>query len=88
MARKLGMSQTFTKWGERIPLTVLQVEDLQVVEHRTKEKHGYNALALGAVNVTPRKVKKPVLGQFQKHGLPAKRHIREFRVTDDCYIPI
>ncbi|EGD83107.1 hypothetical protein PTSG_03748 [Salpingoeca rosetta] len=88
LARKLGMTQTFTLWGERVPLTAFQIEDLQVVEHKTVDRDGYSAMRLGAVNLEPRKVKKPVLGQFRKHKLPPKQHVAEFRVTEDCILPI
>ena len=61
---------------------------MQVVDVRVEEKHGYNALKLGAINIAEKKVNKPELGQYRKLGVPPKRVVAEFRVTPNCFIPI
>ena len=88
IARKLGMSRVFTDDGRHVPVTVLQIEDNQVVAQRTAESHGYTAVQVGA---TPAKVKhltKSVRGQFAKAGIEPKRRLVEFRVTEDALLPV
>ena len=82
------MSRVFTDDGRHVPVTVLQIEDNQVVGQRTAESHGYTALQVGA---TPAKVKhltKSVRGQFAKAGIEPKRRLVEFRVTEDALVPV
>ena len=88
IARKLGMSRVFTDDGRHVPVTVLKVEDNQVVGQRTADSHGYTALQVGA---TPAKVKhltKAVRGHFAKAGVEPKRRLVEFRVTEDALLPV
>ena len=88
IARKLGMSRVFTDDGRHVPVTVLKVEDNQVVGQRTADSHGYTALQMGA---TPAKVKhltKAVRGHFAKAGVEPKRRLVEFRVTEDALLPV
>lgn len=89
LVKKLGMTQTWSEWGERVPVTVLQMVDNHVVGVRTLEDHGYVALQIGAVDHDkPFKVSKPQLGQFEQAGVPPKRHVREFKVTQDALLPV
>eukprot|EP00049_Salpingoeca_infusionum_P022757 m.8625 g.8625 ORF g.8625 m.8625 type:complete len:307 (-) comp5379_c0_seq1:266-1186(-) len=88
LARKVGMTQLFTEWGERVPVTAFQVENMQVLAQRTPEKHGYTALQVGAEDVAPRKVTKQQLTVFENLGIKPKRHICEFKVSDDCLLPV
>lgn len=86
IAKKLGMSRVFTKEGAHVPVTLLQMQDCQVVSVRTKEKDGYTAIQLGAF---PRKVKnvtKPERGHFAKNKVEPKAKIVEFRVSDDALL--
>eukprot|EP00730_Choanoeca_flexa_P005505 TRINITY_DN11960_c0_g1_i9.p2 TRINITY_DN11960_c0_g1~~TRINITY_DN11960_c0_g1_i9.p2 ORF type:complete len:340 (+),score=39.15 TRINITY_DN11960_c0_g1_i9:2025-3044(+) len=85
---KLGMTQSWDMWGSKLVMTVLQVNDCQVVGHRTQEKDGYNAIILGAENKPERKTKGTVLGQYKKVSLPPKRHREEVKVTPDCNLPL
>ena len=80
VAQKLGMTRLFTTEGEHIPVTVLKVENCQVVQAKTDEKEGYTALQVG---VGQRKVKnttKPLRGHFAKAKVEPKRKLVEFRV--------
>ena len=88
IARKLGMSRVFTDDGRHVPVTVLKVEDNQVVGQRTADSHGYTAVQVGA---TPAKVKhltKSVRGHFAKAGVEPKRRLVEFRVSEDAMLPV
>jgi large subunit ribosomal protein L3 len=88
IARKLGMSRVFTDDGRHVPVTVLRVEDNQVIGQRTAESHGYTALQVGA---TPAKVKhltKAVRGHYAKAGVEPKRRLVEFRVSEDALLPV
>ncbi|EDQ91371.1 uncharacterized protein MONBRDRAFT_23696 [Monosiga brevicollis MX1] len=88
IAKKLGMTQTWDRWGTLIPMTVLQVEDCQVVGHRTIERDGYEALILGAETIKDSKLDGRIRGQFAKHGLPSKRHMEEARISAEAMLPI
>jgi len=80
---KLGMTQVFAGDGTVVPCTVLQAGPCIVVERRTKQKDGYDAVQLGLVEfVKPRRINKPLTGQFKKAGVPPVRFLREFRLED------
>lgn len=88
IALKLGMTQLWNKNGESMAVTLLQVIDNQVVMVRTKEKEGYYALQVGAIDHPKlQNVKKPMLGQFQRAGVPPKRKLIEFKVTRNALLP-
>jgi len=76
---KRGMTQMWTKDGERVPVTVLQLGPNTVVALRSKERDGHEALQLGYGSIRPKVVSKPVKGQFEKAGLAPQRHLREVR---------
>lgn len=88
IAEKLGMSSGFNEKGERVPLTLLRVEDCQVVAHRTIEKDGYRALVVGAKNAKASRVSKPMREVFAKANIEAKVALREFRVSEDSYLEV
>lgn len=89
LAVKLGMTQTWTEWGERIGVTALQIQDNQVVDVRTTSTHGYNALQIGAVDVKKMKrVTKPLIGMYKKLGVAPKKYLSEFKVTEDALLPV
>lgn len=73
------MTQVFSKEGQMVPVTVLQVGPCVITQVRTKEKHGYNALQLGFCDKKEKHVTKPVLGQFKKAGVTPKRFLKEIR---------
>jgi len=88
IARKLGMSRVFTDDGRHVPVTVLKVEDNQVVGQRTAESHGYTALQVGATNAKVKHLTKAVRGHFAKAGVEPKRRLVEFRVSEDALLPV
>lgn len=69
-------------------LTVLKLEHCQVVQIKTKEANGFDALQIGSGLAKPKNVSKPLQGHFKKAGVPTKRHLAEFRVSPDAILPI
>ncbi|GBD42061.1 50S ribosomal protein L3 [bacterium HR39] len=88
IAKKLGMTRVFGVDGSHIPVTVLHVEDCEVVAVRTKEKDGYTAVQLGAGRRKPKNVTKPMRGHFAKAGVEPKAKLAEFRVSEDALLPV
>lgn len=84
IAKKLGMSSMFTQQGRRITLTLLQVDNCQVVGMRTEEANGYNAVVVGAVNKKQSRVSKSAKGFFAKANTEPKSKMKEFRVSKEC----
>ncbi|HOE91510.1 MAG TPA: 50S ribosomal protein L3 [Candidatus Cloacimonadota bacterium] len=80
IGKKIAMTQIFDKDGKVVPVTVLEVGPCVVVQKKTTDKDGYNAIQLGFEEIVERKVKKPVLGHFKKHNSKAYRYLREFRI--------
>ena len=88
IAQKLGMTRVFTDAGEQVPVTVLKLDNCQVVAQRTDEKNGYTALQLG---VGLRKVKntpQALRGHFAKASVEPKRKVAEFRVSPENLIDV
>ena len=83
IAQKLGMSRLFSETGAHIPVTVVQLDQCQVVSVRTEEQDGYSAVQLGAGQAKARNVTKPLRGQFAKAKVLPKRRLVEFRVSPD-----
>jgi large subunit ribosomal protein L3 len=80
---KLGMTQVFADDGEAVPCTVLQAGPCVVVERRTKDKHGYDAVQLGLVEfIKPQRVTKALAGHFKKAGVAPMRYLGEVRLED------
>jgi large subunit ribosomal protein L3 len=78
---KLGMTQVFSPDGTSVPCTVLQAGPCVVVQRRTTQKDGYEAIQLGLVEfVKPKRINKPMTGHFKKAGVPGLRMLREFRL--------
>ena len=88
IAQKLGMTRIFTDEGEHVPVTVLKVDNCQVVAVRTEEKDGYTAVQLGAGAIKVKNVTKPMRGHFAKARVEPKRKLVEFRVTPDALIEV
>ncbi len=80
IAKKLGMTRLFMEDGKQIPVTVLQLDKLQVVAQRTPEAHGYAAVQLGAGTAKAKRVSAPMRGHFAKASVEPKRKLVEFRV--------
>ncbi|HEV3090207.1 MAG TPA: 50S ribosomal protein L3 [Candidatus Cybelea sp.] len=79
LGRKVGMTSIFTEDGRRVPVTVIAAGPCTVVERRTKESHGYEAVALGFGAVKRGRLTKALAGHFKKQGVEALRVVREFR---------
>ena len=88
IAQKVGMTRIFTDQGEHIPVTVLKLDNVQVVAHRTDEKNGYTALQLGAGRRKPTHVTKSERESFARAHVEPKRRLAEFRVTPDNLIEV
>lgn len=83
LAFKKGMTALFdAETGKRTPCTVLQLDRVQVVAHKTREQHGYYAVQVGAGWRHQSNVTRPVLGHFAGAGVSPKRHVAEFRVKN------
>jgi len=88
IAQKVGMTRFFTEAGEDVPVTVLKVDNVQVVAVRTPEKDGYSAVQLGIGNAKVKNVSKPQRGHFAKAKVEPKRKLAEFRVSPDALIEV
>jgi len=88
IAQKLGMTSVFTEAGERVPVTVLKLDDCQVVAQRTAEKNGYTALQLGAGTRKAARLTKSEKGTFAVAEVEPKRKLTEFRVSPDNMIEV
>ncbi len=83
IARKLGMTRLFTEDGNHIPVTVLKVENCQVVAQRTVEKDGYSAMQVGVGAPKVKNMTKAMRGHFAKAKVEPKARLGEFRVGAD-----
>ncbi len=88
IARKLGMTRVFNNAGHHVPVTVLKLDDVQVVAVRNAEKDGYTALQLGAGVAKAKNVSKPLRGHFAKGNVLPKSKLVEFRVSDDAVLDV
>ena len=88
IAQKLGMTRVFTESGEHVPVTVLKVDDCQVVDVRTQEKNGYTAVQVGAGVAKGKNVSKPMRGHFARAKVEPKRQLVEFRVSEDAMLRV
>ena len=88
VARKLGMTRLFTDDGTHVPVTVLKVDNCQVVAQRTEEKDGYTALQLGIEAAKPKNVSKALRGHFAKANVEPKRKVVEFRVPAEGLVEV
>ena len=88
IAQKVGMTRIFTDSGEHVPVTVLKIENCQVVAQRTEDKHGYSALQLGVGTRKPKHVSNAERQRFAKASIEPKRKLAEFRVSADSLIDV
>lgn len=82
LGRKLGMTQIFTEEGKVVPVTVVESGNNVVIQNKTVESDGYNAVQLGFGEVKENKVNKPLKGHFEKAGVSPVKFIREMRLAD------
>jgi len=83
IAKKGGMTRLFQEDGRHVPVTVLALENCQVVSHRTAERDGYVALQVGSGEAKQKNVNKPQREHFAKAEVPLKMKVAEFRVDDE-----
>ena len=88
IAKKVGMTRIFQEDGRHVPVTVLSLENCQVVSVRTAETDGYVALQLGAGQAKQKNVAKPQREHFAKAQVPLKMEVAEFRVADDATVDV
>lgn len=88
IGKKLGMTQVFDAEGNVVPVTVLEAGPCVVVQKKSAEKEGYNALQLGMVEKKKPRANKPIEGHFKKAGIPPTRVLREFSFRDNEEEPV
>jgi large subunit ribosomal protein L3 len=82
IGKKLGMTQIFAENGAVIPVTVIEAGPCVVTQKKTTETDGYDAIQVGYEDVSAKHVNKPAKGHFEKAGVAAKKHLKEFRLED------
>jgi large subunit ribosomal protein L3 len=82
IGRKMGMSQIFEEDGSAVPVTVIKAGPCVVIDIKTVERDGYSAVQLGLEEVSEKRITKPLLGKFKKHGFAPMRILREFRLPE------
>ena len=88
IAQKLGMTRIYNDAGEHVPVTVLRMENCQVVAQRTQEKNGYTAVQLGVGLAKVKNTSKAMRGHFAAASVEPKARLAEFRVSDDNLLDI
>jgi large subunit ribosomal protein L3 len=78
IGKKIGMTQAFREDGTRVPLTVIEAGPCPVVQIKTSENDGYDAVQLGFGTAKPKALTQPELGHLKKAGAPPVRHLHEF----------
>lgn len=86
IAKKLGMTRLFKEDGTHVPVTVLHLDEVQVVDTRTNERDGYTAVQLGLGNARVKNVTKANRGHFARTKVEPKKHLVEFRVAEDALL--
>ncbi len=81
IGKKVGMSQIFDTDGKVIPVTVIEAGPCVVVQKKTAEKDGYEAVQLGFEDVSERRLTKPEMGHLSKAGVSPKKHLKEFKLN-------
>ena len=82
IGKKLGMTQIFAENGTVVPVTVIEAGPCVVIQKKTTETDGYNAIQVGYEDVSEKHVNKPAKGHFAKANVSAKKHLKEFRLED------
>jgi large subunit ribosomal protein L3 len=88
IAKKMGMTRLFKEDGRHVPVTVLSLENCQVVSQRTEARDGYVALQLGAGTAKAKNLTKPERGHFGKAEVEPKARLVEFRVSEDAMVDV
>ncbi|PVU88338.1 hypothetical protein BB559_004873 [Furculomyces boomerangus] len=87
LGKKVGMTSMWDEWGVRIPVTVIQLEGVQVVSVVKTSTENLYRLQVGAGFPKPKKITRPMLGHFRKYKVPARTNLTEFPVTKDALLP-
>ncbi|MEE8219139.1 MAG: 50S ribosomal protein L3 [bacterium] len=82
LGRKVGMTQVFSAEGDRVQVTVIEAGPCVVVQVKTRERDGYDALQVGFGSVRPKRVTRPRAGHFTAHGVEPTRFLREIRLEE------
>ena len=82
IGKKIGMTQIFDETGRVIPVTVIEAGPCSVVQKKTADKDGYDAVQLGFDDISEKKLNKPKAGHMKKAGVSAKRVLKEFKLAD------
>jgi ribosomal protein L3 len=88
IAQKLGMTRQFTEAGDHVPVTVLKVDNCQVVAVRTAEKDGYTAVQIGVGKAKVKNIGQGLRGHYAKAKIEPKAKLVEFRVTPDAVLEV
>jgi large subunit ribosomal protein L3 len=88
IAKKVGMTRLFQADGRHVPVTVLQLESVQVVGRREMDRDGYTAVQLGAGKAKAKNVAKPQRAAFGKAEVEPKARVMEFRVAEDALLDV
>ncbi len=88
IAQKVGMTRVFTDDGQHVPVTVLKMDNCQVLDIRTRETHGYDAVQLGWGNAKVKNVSKAMRGHFARAKVEPKQKVAEFRVSADAVLEV
>ncbi|NLT13587.1 MAG: 50S ribosomal protein L3, partial [Clostridiales bacterium] len=82
IGKKVGMTQIFDDKGRVVPVTVIEAGPCVVVQKKSVEKDGYNAVQLGFQDEKAKKLGKPEVGHLKKAGVPLKKHLKEFQLKN------
>jgi large subunit ribosomal protein L3 len=82
IGKKLGMTRIFNDQGRAVPVTVIEVGPCPVIQVKTKDSDGYDAIQVGFGKRKEKRTTKPIAGHFAKSGQPATQIVREFRLDD------
>ena len=88
IAKKIGMTQIFDEAGNVVPVTVVEAGPCVVVQKKTSENDGYEAVQLGFGDISPKGVNKPMQGHFKKNDVAFKRTLKEFRLDDTSAVNV
>ena len=88
IAQKIGMTRVYNEAGEHVPVTVLRMENCQVVAQRTEEKNGYTAVQLGVGLAKVKNTSKALRGHFATASVEPKAKVAEFRVSPDNLLDV
>ena len=88
IAKKVGMTRIFQDDGRHVPVTVLQLDELQVVARREADNDGYTAVQLGAGTAKAKNLSKPERGHFGRAEVAPKAKVAEFRVAEDALLDV